>query len=824
MKRALFLYLTLLFPLFTFAQTEKPAAAEGRSSDRVSGLKRMDGFIPYYWDAKKGALLLELSPERMNGEFIYYTGLSSGIGSIELFADRSSVSGSQLCKLVRSGPKVLVVAENTRFRAENGTPELKHSIERSFPTSVIAALPIEAERDGALIVNANPLVVRDAAGLMDQLSNPLVASGGQIVRTTGSGPQWKLDNDRSAVDMEHTRNFPGNTEIENTLTFVSGSAHNVNNPEDGVLTVHEHISLIPLPSEGYTPREYDPRVGFFEEGFQDFSTSYKQDIRRGYIARWRLVKKDPSAALSEPVQPIVFYLDTAIPEPMRSAARMGALWWNAAFEQAGFKNALVIKDLPAGADPLDFRYPTIQWTNRSARGWSVGMTQTDPRTGEILHAVVQLDSHRMRTVNNFWRATGQVPAANDSAAFDLYAPLDSLDPQISEDKIMEERIALLTCHEMGHVLGLDHNFVASTFPRGSVMDYNQPRIKIRADGSADLSDAYMQGTGSYDKFAIEWGYSEPQTAQPPAPEYPAELARLGKIVDGAHAKGIFYGNYDDPRWNPYDDGPDPVTWLATVMPVRDALLAHYSDAMLAPGEPQSRAAARLALIYLFHQYGLLSDVNVIGSAKIPTAIHGDGQKPLTVWDPQQQRLALKEALSALTPKELELPAKLWPQLVQYENRDRDPESYKSSAGYVWSPYDGARSIAEFVFTGLLNPVHLERAESIHHFDAQSPAAEEIISTTVGAVFAPQKSDTEDVVREQLATRLMVLAANDQATPEVRAAAWAGVRQAATLLQRGAQGQSALEADIAREIAAFIRDPKNNTPKVQPSGAPTGPPI
>ena len=306
--------------------------------------------------------------------------------------------------------------------------------------------------------------------------------------------------------------------MEALLTFATDSDGDLNQPDPHTLSVREHHSFVAMPAPGYQPLEQDPRVGFIPVSFQDFSQAYDRPLTRYLINRWRLQKKDPNAALSEPVKPIVFYLDRAIPEPVRSAARTGALWWNTAFEQAGFKNALHIEDLPDGADPMDIRYPTIQWTNRSGRGWSVGQSHIDPRTGEIIHAVVQLDSHRMRTVNNYWESTiasGRGTAGLNSAglnsaepALDAFAAFDNLDPQISEQQLMLNRLALLTCHEMGHVLGLEHNFVASTYGRGSVMDYFAPLVRIRADGSADLSDAYMQGVGSYDRYAIEWGYSQ----------------------------------------------------------------------------------------------------------------------------------------------------------------------------------------------------------------------------------------------------------------------------------------------------------------------------
>ena len=828
--------IALLLSTVAFAQTESShhgaqsdsAAASHNDTNRLAGLKRNDGFIPYYWDAKKGMLLFELAPQRLNAEFIYFTGLSSGVGSIEMFADRSTVGGSQLCRFVRSGPKVLVIAENMRFRAEHGSEELKHSVERSFPTSVIAALPIESEQGDTLVVNGNPLVVRDATGLLGQLRRPSRAVNGMMrpVAAENAG-NWRLDEQRSSVDMDHTGAFPQNTEIENILTFVSDSARGINNPEPGVLTVHEHISLLSLPPAGYRPRLADPRVGFFGQPFDDFSQTYKQSLTETYIARWRLEKRDPSAALSEPVKPIVFYLDRAIPEPMRSAARRGALWWNQAFEQAGFRNALVVEDLPEGADPLDLRYPTIQWTNRDGRGWSVGMSQTDPRTGEILHAVVQLDSHRMRTVNNYWNVVPRAADSRDDSAMDLFAELDGVDPELSEDEAMVRRIALLTCHEMGHVLGLEHNFAASTFNRGSVMDYFAPRIAIRKDGTADLGDAYMQGVGSYDRFAIEWGYSTGTQAQAPDPDDAQERARLEEVVQKALKQGIFWANYDDPRWNAYDDGPDPVTWLRQVLPVRNALVAAYGPAMLRKGEPASKLAARFALVYLFHRYALGSAINTVGSAKIPPSLAGDGQKPMEVWDPQSQREAIRLCLQALRPDQMEVPSRIWNSLVQHENRDLDPEAYKSSAGYLFSPYDGARSIAEIVFGGLLDPERLARADSIHHFDKVSPSAEEVISALVKNTFpvagspATKSSDLADVVQDQLADQLMILAADENATPEVRSEAWTGVSSvyaAAKANRNGATG------NLARRIEAFMRDPRQNVPKLKSSGAPPGPPI
>jgi hypothetical protein len=823
MPKPLRLLFCLLLATVAAAQTSAPASPDKPDfAARVAGLAKRDGFLPYYWDEKKGELLFELSPAALGRQFIYYTAMGSGVGSINMMADRSSFARSQVCRLRRVGPRVLVVAENTSFRAENGSPALRHSIASSFPSSVLAALPIEAEQDGTLLVQANPLMVRDAADLLSQLRRPSRAVGGRIIRQTAeASANWHLDEARSVIDLDDSGSFPLNTEVEALLTFSTDGENDLNQPDPHSLSVREHHSFVALPPPGYEPREADPRVGFFGPRFQDFSRPFDQPLDRYLISRWRLQKKDPNAAVSEPVKPLVFYLDPAIPEPVRSAARRGALWWNQAFEQAGFKNALRVEDLPEDASPLDIRYPTIQWTSRAGRGWSVGMSHDDPRTGEILHSVVQLDSHRMRTADNYW--TAMVPAARTSEqALDAFAGLDNLDPKTTAEQVMENRLALLTCHEMGHVLGLDHNFVASTYDRGSVMDYFAPRVKIRTDGSADLSDAYMQGTGSYDRFAVEWGYSQGRPGASPA----QERARLNAIVDAATAKGIVWGNYDDPRWNSYDDGPDPVAWLKQVMPVRDALLAQYGPRMLRPGEPVSDLAARFPLVYLFHRYALGAAVNVVGSAKIPLMLAGDPRIPIEIWPAQSQKEALRLLFQALRPTELAISPELWKALAPPPNREASPESFTSTAGYVFSPADGARSVAEIVAGGLLDPERMERLAVIARQDPNAPGPADVVNGLIEAGFgegvSPEENDLAAAVRSEIAEHLIALAANSSATPEVQAAALAGVRQVQSAAKKNASDEILRRLD--REIDLFLSNPSQNMPKVTPSGAPPGPPV
>ena len=333
----------------------------------------------------------------------------------------------------------------------------------------------------------------------------------------------------------------------------------------------------------------------------------------------------------------------------------------------------------------------------------------------------------------------------------------------------------------------------------------------------------MQGVGSYDRVAIQWGYSQgPANATPEQ-----ERARLNAIVNDMIAKGTVWGNYADPRWNAYDDGPDPVTWLKQTMPVRDALLAHYGPQMLHAGEPNPMLTARFPLVYLFHRYALASAVNVVGGGDDSTvpgrrwtetdysvdcrcAETGD-----RVDDAGDEPVGTRSACRAVADPEVRMKIAI-----------TIPRALELGRVFVQSPGWSAE-VAAVVVKGLLDAKRMQRLAVLSPVGSQ-PSPAFVISALLKEGFATpaknaQQEDLLAVVQEQIADRLMMLATNGDATPEVRAEALAGVHDAQSAIKKSGPGRAMLQ-QIDHEIMLFLQNPEQNTPKVKDSGAPAGPPV
>src|SRR5215468_818820 len=613
------------------AETAQAPAQMPTIGEKTAGMQKLPGYFNLYWDAKQGKLWLEI--DKWGTEFLYQSGLPAGIGSNDIGLDRGQLGATRIVRFDRSGPKVLLMQENLEYRAVSNDPDERRAVRDSFAESALWGFTVAAEEKDHALVDATDFFLRDAHHVPEALGR------------TSQGA-YRLDGSRSAIYLPQTRNFPLNTEVEATLTFTGdepGPWVRQVTPSPEAITVREHHSFVELPPTGYKPRVYDPRSSFFGIQYMDYATPVSEPIVKRFLARHRLAKKDPQAASSEAVQPIVYYLDRGAPEPIRSSLLEGARWWNQAFEAAGYKNAFRVEMLPEDADLMDLRYNVIQWVHRATRGWSYGASVIDPRTGEIIKGHVTLGSLRVRQDYLIAEA--------------LLAPYEKGQPVSPKMQQMAlARLRQLAAHEVGHTLGLEHNYAASTVNRSSVMDYPPPFVRLAPNGSIDLSDAYATGIGTWDKVSIAWGYQD----------FPAgtdETAALNKILNDAFAHGLRFLTDQDARpagssssiAHLWDSGANPVDALTRLMTVRAAALKRFGENNIRESDPLATIEDTLVPIYLLHRYQVEAASKLIGGMDYVFALRGDGQTPTNVVSPTQQRRALHAVLETIKPEALILP-------------------------------------------------------------------------------------------------------------------------------------------------------------------------
>jgi len=809
--------------------------------NRTTGFQKLDGFMPLYWDEKTGSLLMEINT--FNNELLYSTGLSGGLGSNDIGLDRGQSGQGRVVRFERIGPRVLMVQPNYTFRAISTNPDERRAVEDAFAKSVLWGFSVAAETEKRVLVDATDFFIRDAHNAGPRL-----------------GGTYRVDRTRSAIDMPWTKAFPKNTEVDVILTFAnepgggrgggrgggggptqgpppidapigagrggggfggglfSGTVASVTPTADSV-TLREHHTFAELPDGNYKPRFDDPRAGYGGLQYVDYSAPLGSPLVQRYLRRHRLEKVDPSAAVSDPKKPILYYVDRGTPEPIRSALLEGARWWNQAFEAAGYRNAFRVDLLPEGADPMDIRYNMINWVHRSTRGWSSGATIADPRTGEIIKATVTLGSLRDR---------------QDYLIFEgLLAPYkNGAESPAALAQTAMARIRQLAAHEVGHTLGLGHQYYNSAKGRISVMDYPHPLEKLNEDGTIDLSDAYAVGIGAWDKVAIAYGYQD-------FPKGTDEATALRQILDEAWKQDLVYLTNQDtdssPRADQWNNGSGVAmaAELGRIMRIRRAALDRFDETVIRKDQPMATMEEALVPLYMYHRYAVEAAASAIGGQDFIYAFRGDGRTP-TKWVPAAEQRAALDALAAtLKPSELALPKAALEKIPPRPSGwGMHRELFSRYTGDAFDPISPASIAADVTIGFTLQPDRAARMVAQHALDPSLPGLEDVIDALRKATFgAAASSAYEQEIRRAtaraLVERLMWLAGGAP-MPQVRAiasAALTGVNTMGGSLPQGSREDGAAQALMVADIKRFLERPMEplRTPTTYdaPPGAPIG---
>lgn len=772
------------------------AAPQGAYAQQIAGLERREGLLPVYVDKAKGRVLLALpAPDKdgVAGRYLYQATLRTGFGSAASGLDRGKQAETQVLAFRRIGGKVVAEFENPRYRATGGTQEEQASARNSFATSVVWAAPVAAEApDGGLLIDFTSFLTRDAVNAADSLKR-------------AGEPGFKQVADLTLADVEKTKVFPENIELDAVQTFASdtpGPGAREIAPEAKAVTLAVHHSLVKLPEPGFEPRLYDPRTGGLGAiVINDFAAPLDGEIVYRYARRFRLEKTDPSAAVSPVKKPIVFYVDNGAPEPVRQALVDGVGWWNQAFEAAGFKDAFRAEVLPPGADPMDVRYNMVNWANRATRGWSYGQTVVDPRTGEIVKGAVVLGALRVR--QDILIFEGLVGADKSGSG----GPNDPVQAALA-------RIRQLGAHEVGHSLGFTHNFAASTQERASVMDYPPPRIKL-TDGRIDLSEAYAVGIGDWDKFTVDWLYGPVAPGAAGQAELDAKaramVASGRRFVDDVDGRPLGVGQ---PWASLWDDGADPAAELDRMMKVRRVALDGFGVSALRPGEPVANLRRKYVPIYLLHRYQVEAAAKLVGGIDFPYSVKGDPVEAARRVPAAAQAQALDALLAALAPAELDTPPELVTLLSAGFTGTPDPqfdmEIFDTMGGPAFDPLVAADVAAGLVFDQLLAGDRLARLVEQHRADPGLPGAEEVLGRLTATVFPgkPAAGRLAEVQR-RAQTRLVLDLAAAKADPALSPAAAAAIGAELARLGQALKAKAGDPAEQAhrQRLAGLIADPE-----------------
>jgi hypothetical protein len=682
------------------AKVKSSSDSELESFDKlVADTEKLEGLFNLYRNPETAKIYLEVKPQQLNKNYLASVTMESGIG------ERGLYSGVPLQTWLfyfrRMNNNLHFVVRNVNFRAEPGDPQ-KRSLDRSFSDSVLYSLPIKSihPTQETILIDLGDLMLTDIPGLTPFLEESLKGN-------------YQLDTNKSYFGT--AKAFPANVEIESIYGFSLSSGQGdylPTLPDNRALTLRVRYSLSQLEqNNSYRPRLADERVGYFLTTYQDFSNPKRRDVFVRYINRWHLEKQDPKAPLSPPKKPIVFWIENAVPLEYREAIREGVLMWNKAFEKAGFKDAIQVEQMPDNADwdSADVRYNTIRWFNSLDGFFARGPARVNPLTGEILDADIVVDSGLVRDIQQDFRRLVDQNQAQKSSLLSTLMGSGNLCPsvidrsstskktsvlsQLAEDhdlcysresiqqsaidrlglsvfsantqlrseqmkEYVHQRLRWVIAHEVGHTLGLRHNFRGSTLlaPQelnnsnvtqtkglvNSVMDYLP--INLAPQGTPQ-GDYFPVAVGVYDEWAIEYGYKPSGAIVAQAERrFLEEIAKRSTNPDLAYAtdEDIFDLNPDANRW---DMSSDVLTYSQTQLDNARAMWVRLEKRYPSSGESYSELSELFDTVFWHYLQNVYFITKYIGGQSFYRNHAGDpnGRLPFEPVPVAKQR----EALSVL---------------------------------------------------------------------------------------------------------------------------------------------------------------------------------
>lgn len=795
-RRSISLALLLAIAPATFLSGVAVAASDP-AQKIIKQSQASQGFINLFYDAKAGQLYLEV--DKLNQPFLMLTSLPHGVGSNDIGLDRGQLGQTRMVQFEQHGPYLVLKQLNTDFRASSDNISEKQAVTQAFAESILWRGKIVAGKQA--IVSLNDLVINDLHGVVD------------VLAATKQG-QYSLDDNRSVILPQGIKSFERNADVDVNLTFTTSKAGEQVasvTPDAKFLSVRVRYSFVQLPDEGFEPRSYHPMSGYLSDQYIDYSTAVDQPLVQRHLLKHRLQKVIPGDAPSKVVNPIVYYLDPGVPEPIRGALLAGARWWEDAFTAAGFIDGFKVALLPEGADPQDVRYNMIQWVHRATRGWSYGAAVTDPRTGEIIKGNVTLGSLRVR--QDHLIARGLTAGWPDRSAANEAAMALSL-----------ARIRQLAAHEIGHTLGLDHNFAASTNDNSSVMDYPHPYASIEGK-QIDISQPYREGIGEWDKYTIAYGYGSSSQAEA---LLTSSLEKGFRYIGEADSRRTSASNAYASLW---DRGNDAVAELLRLETVRlKAINEFNSDALLA-GEPNGELADVFVPMYLLTRYQIEAAAKWIGGTDYSYQQVGGGVR----WSyvpPKMQLAALEGLLGSLQSSSLAIPTNVLQILVpKAGNYRKTRESFTSNLGVVSDPVAMAEMLSRHIASLILTPERLNRVNQAYMEDSSQLSVVTLIDKLAGRSLYQDLPNGRELAIQMRVNAVvvdaMLTAYRDPKTaPEVQAQLAARfdyiVKQLKRRSNRGSDYQSAHYDWLYKGIVNGLEHPDFrliNKPAAMPPGSP-----